>query len=463
MRAAGADGDENWAGLAGSVQRMLADRQRTNELLNQIEQRAKVMRDGIVPNTQREYKTHVPPLVGEINLLREEIRRVEDEKERMLELLINIKAGLDAEDPGLGVNRLLGSDQKRRDSTSSKRDRDETEEDVIDDGPFLKPKSKKKKTGKGAIILTTPARTQRPKTTTTAQPSKKTEPRAQVPPSADAATRTKKRKEEEKTKENTAKSRSIHRRNDSIRVSVTKGTFAEVLKDLKTKVDVSQLETEIRGYKESKKGDIVIHLGPKKEDMDTLIAQLKSAAGPSHTVELMRAKTWIQIRDMDGDTTAEEVKAALSDLIGEEANACKVTITRPNWRKQRTAIVEVAEDSAAKLMQAGKVRIGWIVCRIYKKTMVTRCYNCLGYGHYRDQCKGPDRSGCCYRCGKSDHKAAACPNEPECVLCKEKGIGEPDLRHIPGTASCKAFLEARGKEAKRNNRKKKWRASSKAT
>ena len=117
-------------------------------------------------------------------------------------------------------------------------------------------------------------------------------------------------------------------------------------------------------------------------------------------------------------------------------------------------MVELPEASAAKLLADGKVRVGWIVCRVYTKAMTTRCYRCLGYGHFQGNCGGPDRSRCCYRCGKLDHKAAACTDEPECVLCKDAGVGDQHLKHIPGTHSCKVFLEARVKEKRRSKKRR---------
>lgn len=444
--------------MAGSIQRMLQDRKRTNDVLTQIEGRVTTMNVAVIDNTQRAFKENVPPLVNEVSLLRAELYRVETEKERIVELLIKVKEGLTAQ---AGNPRLEGDIRPEKNrgrlgsTASSKRDRDDEEEDNDEGTPSQsnKQRTKKKRTGKTPAV-SIPHKTTTQATTSqaaTAQPSKSTEVRAQARPSEDASTRTNKKKTNEK--EQQVKSRSTYRRNDSIKVTVTKGDYASVLKALKKKIDVSNMETEIRGMKESKKGDIVIQLGPEKSDREAFIAKLQSAA-PNSKVELMRTKTWIQIRDMDEDTTEEEVKAALKGKIGEEANDCKVMLTRPNWRKQRTAIVEATEVSATKLLQEGKVRIGWIVCRIYKKTLITRCYKCLGYGHFKDQCNGPDRSNCCYRCGKPDHKAAACRDEPECVLCKEKGIGDSDLKHIPGTAACKAFLDARAREMKKNNRRR---------
>jgi len=37
-----------------------------------------------------------------------------------------------------------------------------------------------------------------------------------------------------------------------------------------------------------------------------------------------------------------------------------------------------------------------------------RCFRCLSRGHLAGQCKGPDRSKCCRRCGITGHRAAKC-------------------------------------------------------
>lgn len=38
-------------------------------------------------------------------------------------------------------------------------------------------------------------------------------------------------------------------------------------------------------------------------------------------------------------------------------------------------------------------------------------------GHRAINCKEPDRSDCCLRCGERGHKAKGCVNPPKCLIC----------------------------------------------
>lgn len=103
-------------------------------------------------------------------------------------------------------------------------------------------------------------------------------------------------------------------------------------------------------------------------------------------------------------------------------------------------IVEIDTARAIKLLEKGKLKIGWINCRLRKRTMVSRCYRCLDYGHQSRDCKGPDRTHLCFRCGKPGHKAKECKTDPNCMLCI--GNDAVNSNHTPGTGECAVFRRA---------------------
>ena len=63
-------------------------------------------------------------------------------------------------------------------------------------------------------------------------------------------------------------------------------------------------------------------------------------------------KVSLEIRDMDSDTTIQEVQEALKRDLKELAGEIKVFITKPNSRSQIMAIVEVNERAANELGSA---------------------------------------------------------------------------------------------------------------
>ncbi|XP_031781363.1 uncharacterized protein LOC116416575 [Nasonia vitripennis] len=109
------------------------------------------------------------------------------------------------------------------------------------------------------------------------------------------------------------------------------------------------------------------------------------------------------------------------------------------------AVVELDQTKAAALLKKGKIRIGWVNCRVRMRASVTRCYRCLGYGHVKVKCKEPDRSTSCWKCGAGGHRATAC-NVPtqqiKCFLCKDDKTPEDRTMHTPGTGACTVFRTA---------------------
>ena len=65
----------------------------------------------------------------------------------------------------------------------------------------------------------------------------------------------------------------------------------------------------------------------------------------------------------------------------------------------KTAVIRLAEADTAHLLQLGKLRIGWVMCRIREHVEVARCFRWLGYGDGSRGCSNPDRKNACSRCG----------------------------------------------------------------
>ena len=132
------------------------------------------------------------------------------------------------------------------------------------------------------------------------------------------------------------------------------------------------------------------------------------------------------------------MEALKRELLDAKENF-EVTLTKVNARGLRLVIVKLEERHAMKLVEAVKLRVGWVRCRVRLRTEVRRCYKCLGFGHWTSQCKGPDRHDLCFRCGTEGHKSAICDKSPKCVLCLSSGENGD---HILGSGTCKTFKEA---------------------
>ena len=90
----------------------------------------------------------------------------------------------------------------------------------------------------------------------------------------------------------------------------------------------------------------------------------------------------VEILNVDPTVEEEEVSKAVRSCLWEKPPACvKVSLTRKPFRGTRKAFVRSEEASVLTLLKATHIKIGWVSCRVRRKTELIRCYRCLGFGH----------------------------------------------------------------------------------
>ena len=86
----------------------------------------------------------------------------------------------------------------------------------------------------------------------------------------------------------------------------------------------------------------------------------------------------------------EEVIAALAGALGRpDIDGHRRLHTR--FGGVRTAVVQLADTDTSRLLQLGKVRVGWVNCRSREHAEVVRCFRCQEYGHISQFCTHPSR------------------------------------------------------------------------
>ncbi|XP_044592005.1 uncharacterized protein LOC123270132 [Cotesia glomerata] len=219
-------------------------------------------------------------------------------------------------------------------------------------------------------------------------------------------------------------------------------TKADLLKEIKAKVNPTETGVDIKSIKQTKRGGVLLEIGRKTEDTTAFTAAIKTATANIGTVRTLTPKATIEILDLDAITTENDVREALKRDFTDSLEIKRVNLTKPTRRGNRAAFCEIDEASAFKILDKARIMIGWVNCRIRPVVKVTRCIRCLGYGHATNSCKGPDRSKCCFKCGGGNHKAADCVEQPKCFFCTEEQEAPDSLCHIPASGAYKVFRTA---------------------
>lgn len=263
-----------------------------------------------------------------------------------------------------------------------------------------------------------------------------------------AKAREKKKKKQEETPkapiqpkppEKTGKTHRSRPRNQVVLVKPTLGrTYAEILGAMRSGVTLEESGTVVRHIRKTASGGVLLELAQCK-DRGKLQEAIRKSVGDKGEVRSIVPKSRIEILDLDALATEADITESLKKDFPTLSGELKVTLFKPNRREQRKAVVEMEDREVTPVLQKGKVKVGWVVCRVRKRVELDRCFRCLGYGHARRNCSGPDRSMNCWKCGSAEHKAAGCSETPSCILC----AGTPGAKdHVPGSGACGAFRKA---------------------
>ena len=281
------------------------------------------------------------------------------------------------------------------------------------------------------------------------EPGKEPEP---DPEKEEGWEKAKKRKRKKKNKRDGDAQKPVLRRErnkgDALVIEVKEGlSYADLLRKVRTDPELKELGENVVKTRRTQSGGMLFEL---KKDPAVKSSAFKSlvekAVGNELKVRALSPETTIECRNLDEITTEEELEKALSVLLGDLTAPMTIRL-RKAYGGTQTASIRLSTPAASKLLEDGRVKVGWSVCSLKPVPRVTqqmtRCFRCMGFGHQARNCDGPDRTHSCRRCGREGHMARECRNKPRCMLCKE-GDGNS---HATGGFNCPVYKKlASGKK-----------------
>uniref|UniRef100_A0ABD2W898 CCHC-type domain-containing protein n=1 Tax=Trichogramma kaykai TaxID=54128 RepID=A0ABD2W898_9HYME len=177
-------------------------------------------------------------------------------------------------------------------------------------------------------------------------------------------------------------------------------------------------QRKVRVIRRSASGAMVLQLRKGVQNASALGTELDGVLGEADTARALGHKTALEIRDLD-ECATKEICTALCHQLG-MANPVPdaVRSLRKAYAGTQTAVIDLPDELAAKALKLGRLRVGWVSCRVRERAEASRCFRCWEFDHVAARCVGPDRSKLCYRCGQDGHRAKTCRSEPVCLLCQ---------------------------------------------
>ncbi|KAI8120523.1 hypothetical protein CVS40_8204 [Lucilia cuprina] len=180
------------------------------------------------------------------------------------------------------------------------------------------------------------------------------------------------------------KSKPRKRRNAAMIITAKGGTsYADILKQLKGDPSLKDVGESVSRIRRTQKGELLLEINTNDQaSVDLFRGQMKKSIGPKADIMTRRQETIIECRDIDEVTTKDDIRNAFLTQLGvSEMKLEDIKSLRRAYGGTQTATISLPSEICYRLLQIGKVKIGWVVCRIRERVNIRQCYRCLGYAH----------------------------------------------------------------------------------
>ena len=110
------------------------------------------------------------------------------------------------------------------------------------------------------------------------------------------------------------------------------------------------------------------------KDRGGLDSVFRDVVGESGSIHHLVPRVEVEIMDIDSITEVVEVEGEVRSCLREEPTSeLEVTMRRRPIRGTRKVFIKLEEARALKLLKTTHIKIGWICCRVRRKTVASRC------------------------------------------------------------------------------------------
>lgn len=196
---------------------------------------------------------------------------------------------------------------------------------------------------------------------------------------------------------------------------------------------------------QTKKGGIVVQC-PSSAELNKLKSDAVEQLGEDFIVSApVRKRPRVRIFGFSEQFNAIDFVNVLKDqnssLCNDESHVSVLHIFNGKSNSKFGAKLEVDASTFKKMIEAGKVFIGWDSCWVTEDLNIRRCYKCWGFNHVSSKCSEPLQR--CPKCSGNHHQNECDSTIEKCAVCCDavsKFHMKIDTNHTVFSVLCPSYI-----------------------
>lgn len=196
---------------------------------------------------------------------------------------------------------------------------------------------------------------------------------------------------------------------------------------------------------QTKKGGVVVQC-PSSAELNKLKSDAVEQLGDDFIVSApVRKRPRVRVFGFSEQLNAIDfvkvLKEQNSSLCNEESHVSVLHIFNGKSNSKFGAKLEVDASTFKKMIEAGKVFIGWDSCWVTEDLNIRRCYKCWGFNHVSSKCSEPLQR--CPKCSGNHHQNKCDSTIEKCAVCCDatsKFHMRIDTNHTVFSDHCPSYI-----------------------